>query len=163
MRAMLGRGVVFGSLLLLLLVTRTVFAITVDEVVALKNAGVADTVVLALIDRDRTVFALDPAQIVALQRGGLSETIILAMLKSGRDEGNLAAGADAASNAAWISAALLTEPLSVSVGHGPDRPNTPHVDGFYSGPPAAADAFFAPPYFGPAFLGRKRSTGSRQL
>ena len=47
-----------------------------------------------------------------------------------------------------------------SVGHGPDRPNTPHVDGFYSGPPAAADAFA--PYTGPRLRYRAPSLGSRR-
>jgi hypothetical protein len=111
-------------------------AITVDQVVALAKSGVTDTVILALIDRDRTVFAIEPEQIVALQREGLSEQVILAMLKSGRDEGEQAARADSASNAGWIAATLTTEPNSISVGHGPDRPNTAHIDGFYSGPPA---------------------------
>ena len=59
------------------------------------------------------------------------------MLKSGRAEGDQAARADAAYNSAWIASNLATEPVTVTVGHGPDRPNTPHIDGFYSGPPAA--------------------------
>jgi hypothetical protein len=86
---------------------------------------------------------------VSLQRDGLSEAVILAMLKSGRDEGEQAARADSASNAAWIAMNLPTEPLTVTVGHGPDRPNTPHVDGFYSGAPVST--FAARSYYGPAF------------
>src|SRR5258705_8176196 len=35
-----------------------VSAVTLDQVLALKRAGVTDAVVLALIDRDRTVFAI---------------------------------------------------------------------------------------------------------
>src|SRR5215468_4920288 len=111
-------------------------AITVDQVVALAKSGVTDTVILALIDRDHTVFAIEPEQIVSLQRDGLSEQVILAMLRSGRDDGEQAARADSAYNAAFIASTLPTEPNSISVGHGPDRPNTPHIDGFYSGPPA---------------------------
>jgi hypothetical protein len=79
--------------------------------------------------------------------------VILAMLKSGRAEGEQAARADAASNSAWIASNLATEPLTVTVGHGPDRPNTPHIDGFYSGPPAGA-GFYALPWGGPSFRGR---------
>jgi hypothetical protein len=85
------------------------------------------------------------------------------MLKSGREEGNQAARAESANNSAWIMSNLATEPLSISVGHGPDRPNTPHIDGFYSGPPVAA----FPPYYAPAFhyrtpsIGGRRSTESR--
>lgn len=108
------------------------------------------------IDRDRTVFAIEPEQVVSLQREGLSERVILAMLKSGRDEGEQAARADAAYNAAWIATGLATEPVTVTVGHGPDRPNTPHIDGFYSGPPVAA------PYAGPRFRYRAPSFGSRR-
>jgi len=128
---------VIGVLGVSTLVPSPASAITVDDVVDLAKSGVTDTVILALIDRDRTVFAIEPEQIVSLRRDGLSEQVILAMLKSGRDEGEQAARADSASNAGWIAATLATEPQSISVGHGPDRPNTPHIDGFYSGPPAA--------------------------
>ena len=135
-------------------------AITTDQVVALAKAGVTDTVILALIDRDRTVFAIEPEQIPVLQREGLSEVVILAMLKSGRAEGDEAARADAAFNSAAIVAALATEPLTVVVGHGPDRPNTPHIDGFYSGPPVWAIG--AAPYYGPTFRYRTPALGSRR-
>jgi hypothetical protein len=133
---MVRRLLAFGFLVTVLLVPRTVSALTVDEIVALAKSGVTDTVILALIDRDRTVFAIEPQQVAALQRAGLSERVILAMLKSGRDEGEQAARADSAYNSAWLASSLSTEPQSISVGHGPDRPNNPHVDGFYSGPPA---------------------------
>jgi hypothetical protein len=123
-------------------------AVTVDQVLALKKAGVTDAVVLALIDRDRTVFSIEPEQIITLQRDGLSEAVILAMLKSGREEGDQAARADAAYNAAAISAALAPGPELVIVGHGPDRPNTPQHD-FYSSPPPA---FLMPiPYGVPSY------------
>ena len=144
-----------GCMSLLLLAPRAASAITVDQVVALARSGVTDTVILALIDRDRSVFAIEPEQITALQRDGLSETVILAMLKSGRAEGDQAARADAAYNAAWIASSLATEPVSISVGHGPDRPNTPHIDGFYSGPPAS--------YYAPAFRYRTPALGSRRF
>jgi hypothetical protein len=152
MRALIRPLVVLGCLCAGL-VPREASAITVDQIVSLKKAGVTDTVILALIDRDRTVFAIEPEQIVALQRDGLSERVILAMLKSGREEGDQQAHAESANNAAWIMSNLATEPISISVGHGPDRPNTPHIDGFYSGPPAAG--FAAGAYYGPAFRYRK--------
>src|SRR4030088_3161144 len=135
MRAMFRRAVVLGLVAVGLLTPRAASAITIDQVVALAKAGITDTVILALIDRDRTVFAIEPEQIVTLQRDGLSEKVILAMVRSGRAEGEQAARADAAYNSAAIASALWTEPLTVMVGHGPDRPNTPHIDGFYSGPP----------------------------
>src|SRR5580765_402597 len=153
MRALIRQAVVLGSMALTVLAPRAASAITIDQVVSLAKSGVTDTVILALIDRDRTVFAIEPEQIVSLQRDGLSERVILAMLRSGREEGEQAARADAAYNAAWIASAIPTEPLSVTVGHGPDRPNTPHVDGFYSGAPLST--FMAPPYYGPAFRYRK--------
>lgn len=149
MRAMHRGAWRLGLLAFLVLAPRTASAITLDQVVALTRSGVTDTVILALIDRDRTIFAIEPEQIPALQRDGVSERVILAMLKSGRDEGEQAARDDAASNAAWIVSALATEPQVVIVGHGPDRPNTPHVDGFYSGPPASG--FYASPWTGPSF------------
>jgi hypothetical protein len=159
---MLRRLLVPGFLALTILVPRAASAITVDQVVALAKSGVTDTVILALIDRDRTVFAIEPEQIVSLQREGLSERVILAMLKSGRAEGDQAARADAAYNSAWIASNLATEPLTVTVGHGPDRPNTPHIDGFYSGPPAAFTPYYAPTfrYRAPA-VGARRSAESR--
>jgi hypothetical protein len=166
MRATLGRALLF-AVLAFGLSAQAAMAITTDQVVALARAGVTDTVILALIDRDRTVFAIEPEEIPGLQRAGLSETVILAMLKSGRAEGEQAARADAAANSAAIMSMLATEPLTVMVGHGPDRPNTPHVDGFYSGPPAAAFAapFYAPPftYRAPAPFRAHRTSTARAL
>ena len=159
MRVKIRRAVLFSCCALVFL-AGAAQAITLDEVIALNKAGVTDTVILALIDRDRTVFAIQPDQIVRLQRGGLSEKVILAMLKSGRDAGERAARADAAYNTAWIASNLATEPLSITVGHGPDRPNTPHIDGFYSGPPAAAQYYGSHFYRTPA-LGFRRSSEPR--
>jgi hypothetical protein len=142
------RALVVALVVLSVLGPTAASAVTVDQVLALKKAGVTDVVVLALIDRDRTVFSIEPEQIVTLQREGLSEAVILAMLKSGREEGEQAARADAASNAAAISAALAPAPELVIVGHGPDRPNTPQHD-FYASPPPP---FYMPvPYAVPSF------------
>jgi hypothetical protein len=125
-------------------------AVTLDQVIALAHAGVTDTVILALIDRDKTIFAIEPEQLVTLQRDGVSDAVILAMLKSGREEGEEAARAISAYNSATIAAAVATGPDTVVVGHGPEVPNTAHVDGFYSGPPASG--FYAGiPYAYPAF------------
>jgi hypothetical protein len=135
--AMVRRFLVLGFLVAALLAPRIASAVTVDQIVSLAKSGVTDTVILAIIDRDHTVFAIEPEQIGALQRAGVSETVILAMLKSGRNEGEQAARADSAYNSEWIASTLSAEPQSISVGHGPDRPNMPHIDGFYSGPPAA--------------------------
>jgi hypothetical protein len=129
---------------LLLGVPAPASAVTVDQVVALAHAGVTDGVILALIDRDRTIFTIEPEQLVTLQRDGLSDAVIVAMLKSGRDEGDQAARADAASNAATIITALAQGPDMVIVGHGPEIPNTAHPGGFYSGPPGSG-YYAAPP------------------
>jgi hypothetical protein len=105
------------SLLLLLLAPAAAFAVTVDQIVALSRAGVSETVILALIDRDKTVFSIEPDQLSRLQRDGVSEPVILAMLKSGRDEGDAAATADAALNAAFYFENLDPYPQVAIVGH----------------------------------------------
>jgi hypothetical protein len=103
-------------------------AVTVDQIVALSKAGVSEAVILALLDRDRTIFPIEPEQIVTLKREGISDKIVVAMLRSGRDEGDAAARADASMNAANILSSLTMSaqpnPQVVVVGHGPDRPNT---------------------------------------
>jgi len=139
---MLRKLLALGFLVTVLLVPRAALAVTIDQIVALAKSGATDTVILAMIERDRTVFAIEPEQIASLQRAGVSETVILAMLKSGRTEGELAARADSAYNSAWIASSLSLEPQSISVGHGPDRPNTSDADRFYPAP--AASGFFAP-------------------
>ena len=156
MRAALRRSLLAGALALgVVFAPSAAAAVTLDEILGLARAGVTDTIILALIDRDKTVFAIEPDQIVKLQRDGLSEAVILAMLKSGRAEGDQAARADAAANSAWIMASLPTEPLLVVTGHGPDRPNVAHPDGFYSGPPA-----YFPSYY-PSFGASRRFYGPR--
>jgi hypothetical protein len=148
---------------LLALVPAPVSAVTVDQVIELAHAGVTDAIILALIDRDKTIFTIDPEQIVALQRDGLSESVIVAMLKSGREEGEEAARADAASKAAWIIASMNAAPELVIVGRGPDRPNAAQ-DGFNPGPPVLVPSFMpsfrrsaTPPY------GARRFDTPRQL
>jgi len=143
MRAISRKTLLAAALIAATLLPSTASAVTIDEILGLARAGVTDAIILALIDRDKTVFAIEPEQIVKLQKDGLSEAVILAMLKSGREEGDQAARADAASNSAWIMASLPTEPLLVVTGHGPDRPNVAHPDGFYSGPPAYFPSFSA--------------------
>jgi hypothetical protein len=133
------------------------FAVTVDQVVELSKAGVSEAVILALIDRDRTVFTIDAEQILTLHRDGLTDRIIVAMLKSGRQEGEDAARADAASNAATIAAALSPVPEVAYVGHGPDVPNTAHSSNF-SDPliPGVIPVPYAAAYIAPSL--RRRVT-----
>lgn len=136
-------------------------AVTVDQVVELSKAGVSEAVILALIDRDRTVFTIDAEQILTLHRDGLTDRIIVAMLKSGRQEGEDAARADAASNAATIAAALSPVPEVAYVGHGPDVPNTAHSSNF-SDPlvPGVIPVPYAVPYIAPPI--RRRMTPSSE-
>jgi hypothetical protein len=159
------RLVVVGVVLFGALRPSVASAVTVEDILGLARAGVTDAVILALIDRDKAVFTIEPEQIVNLQRAGLSEAVILALLKSGRDEGEQAARADAAANSDWIMASMPTEPLVVVVGHGPDRPNVAHPDGFYSGPPSYF-ASFGGVYgfngaYGPSFGASRRGHGQR--
>lgn len=155
MRAIFRKAVLAGALALGVLVPSAASALTLDEVVGLARAGVTDAIILALIDRDKTVFAIEPDKIVKLKSDGLSEAVILALLKSGREEGDQAARADAAATSAFIMASIPTEPLLVVTGHGPDRPNVAHPDGFYSGPPA-----YFPSYY-PSFGASRRFYGER--
>src|SRR6266849_7450331 len=66
-------------LVLALLLPASASALTVQEVVALSQAGVSDEVLLTLIDRDKTIFAIGPDQLVALTRDNVSEKLVLAM------------------------------------------------------------------------------------
>jgi hypothetical protein len=72
-----------------------------------------------------------------------------------------AAAANAALNASMIMSALSPVPDLVIVGHGPERPNTDHHDGFYSGPPAYGYSLpYAPflpysPYAQPSYTSRR--------
>lgn len=117
-----------AAFLALLVVPAAASAVTVDQIVALSKAGVSEAVILALLDRDRTVLAIEPEQLVTLKREGLSDTVLMAMLRSGREEGDAAARADASRNAAnilWsLAMSAQPNPQVVIVGHGPDRPNT---------------------------------------
>jgi hypothetical protein len=117
-----------AAFLAVTLVPAVASAVTVDQIVALSKSGVSEAVILALLDRDRTVLAIEPDQIVSLKREGISDTVLMAMLRSGREEGDAAARADAAMNASAILSSLAISeqpnPQVVVVGHGPDRPNT---------------------------------------
>jgi hypothetical protein len=96
-------------------------AITPDEVVALKKAGVSDEVILAVIARDNTPIDLAADQLVALKQQGVSDAVVLAMLKSGRGETPQAP-------------ITVLAPDVVIIGHGPDVPNTFYWDRLYWNP-----------------------------
>jgi hypothetical protein len=117
---------------LIVVLPGTVSAVTVDQIVALSKAGVAESVILALIDRDKTVFTIEPEQLVKLQQEGAGESVIVAMLRSGRAEGDAQARADSAQKTETILSTLSTVPEVVLLGHGPDYPNV--ATHFYSIP-----------------------------
>ena len=106
--------------LLLVLLSGTASALTVQEVVALSKAGVSDEVLLSLIERDKTIFAIDNDQLIALTRDRISEKLVLAMLRSGRQEPPPPAPA------AIVTHAVPADPSAFMFGHGPSRPNTYH-------------------------------------
>ena len=118
-------------------------AVTVDQIVALARSGVTDAVILALIDRDKTILPLEAEQLVMLKAEGVSEPVILAMLRSGREEGDRAAQAEADLRAAMILAERSSGPELGIIGNASDAQNARSY-GFYSGP--AAGGFFALPY-----------------
>ena len=60
-------------------------AVTIDDLVALSKAGVADSVLVAVIDADRTVFSLSPQQILELKKSGVSDAVLVKMLGSARE------------------------------------------------------------------------------
>lgn len=60
-------------------------AVTIDDIVALSKAGLADPVLVAVIDADRTVFTLTPEQVVELRNAGVSNAVLVKMLGSARE------------------------------------------------------------------------------
>lgn len=62
-------------------------AVTIDDIVALSKARVADSVLVAVIDADRTVFTLTPQQVVELTNAGVSNAVLVKMLGSAREFG----------------------------------------------------------------------------
>jgi len=121
-------------------------AVTREEIVKLARSGVSDEVILAVVDRDKTIFALSPDDLVALKGQGVSETVLMAMIKSGREEGEAALAQQTAQAAAERLETAWLAPNVVVIGHGPDRPNSGHYDGFNSGFYAASLPVYSPFY-----------------
>jgi hypothetical protein len=81
---MIGR-VVLVVVAVLLLAPGQARAVTVEDIVALSKAGVADSVLIAVIDADQTVFDLTPQQIVDLKRAGVSDNVVVKMVGTARE------------------------------------------------------------------------------
>jgi hypothetical protein len=60
-------------------------AVTIDDIVALSKAGVAESVLIAVIDADQTVFTLTPQQIIELKRAGVADSVVTKMVLSARE------------------------------------------------------------------------------
>jgi hypothetical protein len=150
---------------LLTLTPASASAVTIDQIIALSKAGISEPIILALIERDKTVFTIDPEQLVSLRRDGLSENLIVAMLKSGREEGDAAANADAAFNRDVIMSTLAPAPEVVIIGHDPERPNVYSNGGYSNGygngywtSPSMQDVVpqYGLPYYGLPTYGARR-------
>ena len=59
-------------------------AVTIQDLIDLKRAGLGDEVLLALIEVDGGVFNIDTATLTKLKQAGLSEKVIEAIVRSGR-------------------------------------------------------------------------------
>jgi len=57
-------------------------AVTIADLVKLKDAGLTDDILVALIESDGSKFTLTANDIIEIRRQGLSERVILAMLKT---------------------------------------------------------------------------------
>ncbi len=75
------------SAVLLAIAPASGYAVTVEDLVALSKAGLADSVLVAVIDADRTVFHLSPEQVIELKKEGIPERVIVKMLGSAREFG----------------------------------------------------------------------------
>src|SRR5690349_12631477 len=93
-------------------------AVTVEDVVALSKAGVADSVLVAVIDADRTIFTLSPQQIIDLRNAGVSNAVLVKMLGSAREFGE--PPASAATSAPVTAAPPYVAPTNVTVDAGYD-------------------------------------------
>ena len=80
---MVGRVLVVVAVLLM--APATARAVTIEDIVALSKAGVADSVLIALIDADQTVFDLTPQQIVDLKQAGVPDSVVVRMVLTSRD------------------------------------------------------------------------------
>ncbi len=57
-----------------------------EAIVALKQAGFSDDLILAKVRTSPGRFNLDPEDIIALKKQGVSESVILAMIEAGQDK-----------------------------------------------------------------------------
>jgi len=79
-------GMVGAMGLMLLAVAAPVWAITIDDVIKLSEAGASDSVIMAKIDDDGTVFHPTVDDILLLKQKGVSDVVITYMMNSGKTD-----------------------------------------------------------------------------
>ena len=93
-------------------------ALTNEEVIALKKAGISDEVIILRIQRGPTNFKTNASDLIALKDAGISDAVLAAILKGGTGSADVASGAtDSASplNSVDLSKAVVVARFDVSV------------------------------------------------
>ena len=78
------RRVLAAATVVLALGASSAQAVTIQDIIDLKRAGLGDEVLLALIEVDGGVFSIDTATLTKLKGAGVSEKVIEAIVRSGR-------------------------------------------------------------------------------
>ena len=78
------RRVLAAATVILALGASSAQAVTIQDIIDLKRAGLGDEVLLALIEVDGGVFSIDTATLTKLKGAGVSEKVIEAIVRSGR-------------------------------------------------------------------------------
>ncbi len=68
------------ALLLVLLTPATGSAVSMDDIVALSRAGLADSILVAVMDADGSIFNLTAQQILDLKDAGVSDAVVARMV-----------------------------------------------------------------------------------
>ena len=72
------------SALLIVIAATPASAVTIRDLLNLKNAGLSDDILIALMESDGSVFYLTADEVISLRRQGLSERVLLAMIETGK-------------------------------------------------------------------------------
>jgi len=70
----------FLALILIMMMVRPAMAMSVQDVLALHDAGINDVKIIELFNSDHTVFRLTSSEIVLLQKAGLSHELLREMI-----------------------------------------------------------------------------------
>jgi hypothetical protein len=60
------------------------WAVTLEDIVELSQAGIGEVVLIELIEMDDIAYPLTPSRLRALKGAGVSDQVLLALLRSGR-------------------------------------------------------------------------------